>query len=107
MKPANSAKRSYEETRLLVLSAQNKVIHSTVNNLVDFLDAGDLLVINRSATLPASFSGQIARTNQAVEIRLAAFQGPDPSQLQNWLAFSFGAGDWTMATEKRGVPPML
>jgi len=107
MKPANSAKRLYEETKLLVLSEQNKVSHSTVNSLVDFLDVDDLLVVNRSATLPASFSGQIERTHQVVEIRLAAFQGPDPSQLQNWFAFSFGAGDWTIPTEKRGLPPAL
>ncbi len=107
MKAASSAKRIYGETKLLVLSRPNNITHSRVDRLQDFLESGDLLVVNRSATLPSSFRGQVERTKQAVEIRLAAFQGPDVSQLQHWLAFSFGPGDWNIPTEKRGVPPNL
>ncbi len=75
--------------------------------LEETLNKGDLLVVNNSATLPSSFSGYIRRTGARVEIRLASFQGPSLNDLQNWLGFSFGSGDWKMSTEDRGPAPQI
>jgi S-adenosylmethionine:tRNA ribosyltransferase-isomerase len=107
MKPATTSKRLLEEAKLLVLSPKAKIIHEKMGALGDFLNPGDLLVVNRSATLPSSFRGYLKRTGEFIEIRLAAFQGTNPSQLDNWLGISFGLGDWRIPTEKRGVPPTV
>lgn len=58
-------------------------------------------------TLPSSFCGVVERTQAFIELRLAAFQGPDPAHLENWMAISFGTGDWTQATEERGPAPFI
>lgn len=105
MIPARTAKRHGEEAKLLVLSEREQIHHAKARDLPDYFQAGDLLIVNRSATLPASFRGYVRSGGQPIEIRLAAFQGPHPAHLENWLAFSFGAGDWTMPTEIRGQPP--
>ncbi len=107
MKSANTAKRRYGNTRLLVLKKNDQIIHSTVQNVVDHFKPDDLLIVNRSATLPSSFQGVVERNRRQVEIRLAAFQGPDSSSLKHWLAFSFGAGNWQIPTEQRGEAPVI
>lgn len=107
MNPATTAKRRWEKTKLLTLSGSHQIHHSNVSNFGQFLNAGDLLVINRSSTLPSSFQGEIKRTKQKVEIRLAAFRGPSSNNLENWFAISFGFGSWKTPTEKRDLPPEI
>ena len=46
-----------DKTKLLVSTPRGHH-HSRFANLANFLDAGDLLVVNRSATLPASLSAE-------------------------------------------------
>jgi S-adenosylmethionine:tRNA ribosyltransferase-isomerase len=46
-----------DEVRLLVSTAAGQT-HTVFQQLADFLEPGDLLVVNRSATLPASLSAQ-------------------------------------------------
>ncbi|MBT9546269.1 MAG: S-adenosylmethionine:tRNA ribosyltransferase-isomerase [Candidatus Sericytochromatia bacterium] len=130
MKAATTSQRFFEQTKLLVFSAQAQIQsaqaqiqsaqaqvqtsskqatihHGHLADLPAQLKAGDLLVVNRSATLPASFRGKVARSGAEVEIRLAAFQGPSPQDLSRWQAISFGAGDWRTPTEMRGPAPHL
>jgi len=107
MKPANSSRRHYDQTRLLVLSGLNSLTHSRVGDIESFLAPGDLLLVNRSATLPASFHGNIERTGERVEVRLAAFRGPSPDKLHRWFAFSFQEGSWREPTEDRVRAPEL
>ncbi len=107
MIPAKTSKRFGGATRLLTLKNQDQIEHATVQQLVDDFNPGDLLIVNRSATLPSSFRGRVEKSGDFVEIRLAAFQGPNPDQLDRWLAFSFGKGDWRVPTEKRDPPPRL
>lgn len=104
---ATTSKRFKEKTKLLALTSKESIEHTTIENLVDFLSAGDLIVVNRSATLPSSFKGKLDRTSEFVEMRLAAFQGPDPSDLGHWQAFIFGKGDWHLPTENRENPPKV
>lgn len=107
MKPAVEPRRSHA-TRLLVLGdAPSPVRHSRVDALGQYLDPGDLLVVNRSGTVPASLQGRVARTGESLEVRLGSYLGPTSADLKNWMAIFFGAGDWTHPTEKRGVPPVV
>jgi S-adenosylmethionine:tRNA ribosyltransferase-isomerase len=107
MMPARSSRRLLGKTRLLMLTPDKGAQHGLMEQLPDFLLPGDLLVVNRSATLPASFHGWVERSGELLEIRLAAFQGDLADGLRDWAAFSFGSGDWRMATEERGTPPFL
>lgn len=107
MIPARTSKRFGGDTKLLALTQNGQIQHTNVHNLLNYLNPSDLLIVNRSATLPSSFRGHLQRTTEFVEIRLAAFQGVNPKDLQNWLAFSFGKGDWKLPTEQREPPPEL
>jgi len=104
MSPARTSKRRYGKTKLLVLSAFKPIVHATVDKLPEFLAPGDLLVVNRAGTLPASFFARYLPTGARVEVRLAAFQG----SFSEWPAFIFGmggTGDWRTPTEDRGETP--
>lgn len=105
MKPARTSQRHFEATKLLVVG--ERVEHSTVGQLPERLAPGDLLVVNRSGTLPSSLRGVVLRTREPIEIRLAAFRGNHPGDLQSWTAVTFGEGDWRQATEARGPAPHL
>jgi len=109
MKPARAPRSNRAQIRLLVVKQdrqdgqdpQDRIRHSRIDDLPDHLQAGDLLVVNDAATLPASLHGQDARGNQ-LEIRLA-------SQIDKrvWQAVILGAGNWRTATERRLPPPLL
>ncbi len=109
MRIPDRAERYYEKTRLLVFSEQAQIRHERVSDIVERFATGDVLVVNRSATLPSSFTARLGtrKEDEAFEIRLAAFQGPDPRTPLHWQAIAFGAGDWRQTTETRGAPPVL
>ena len=104
MKPAINSKRKFGDTRLLLFNQEEKIEHQRVNDLINYFNAGDVLVINKSATMPSSLMAKIDRSGEEVEIRLAAFQGKSASNLDDWAAFSFGSGSWKDQTEERGIP---
>ncbi len=106
MNPATQPFRNFGATRLMVVTPKG-ITHTRVRELNRYLKPGDLLVINQSATLPASFAARLSRTGEPLEIRLAAFAGVDPQDLRSWQAIAFGEGDWRMDTEARGAPPAL
>jgi S-adenosylmethionine:tRNA ribosyltransferase-isomerase len=70
-----------------------------VRDLAQALRPGDLVVVNDSATLPASLAGTTA-SGEAIEIRLVG-----RSDAGAWRAVLFGIGDWRMRTEDRPAPP--
>lgn len=100
MKAARAPRTDNGEVRLLVVQADN-FIDSTVEALPDHLRAGDLLVVNDAATMPASIHGHDA-CHSPLEIRLVA-----QVREQVWQAVLFGAGDWHTPTELRPLPPAL
>ncbi len=58
-------------SRLLVLDKESGAIeHKTFKNIVDYLDAGDCLVINETRVLPARLIGEREDTGTRVEILL-------------------------------------
>ncbi len=69
--------------------------------LPSLLGAGDVVVVNDAATLPASLTGTTAR-GEPIELRLVPpVRGPAVD------AIGFGAGDHTTPTEHRAPPPPL
>ena len=84
-------------------------------DIVDYLRAGDVLVVNDAATFPASLSGRLrdgdddsADGGRDVELRLLGPTGESASDADGgemWRAVVFGAGDWHRPTEERPAPP--
>ncbi|HVU51453.1 MAG TPA: S-adenosylmethionine:tRNA ribosyltransferase-isomerase [Polyangia bacterium] len=70
----------------------------TVGELPTLLAPGDLVVVNDSATLPASLGARLG--DAPVELRLAGERAPGV-----WEAVLFGPGDWRTRTEDRPAPP--
>jgi S-adenosylmethionine:tRNA ribosyltransferase-isomerase len=69
--------------------------------LPKLLRAGDLLVVNDAATLPASVFGSTAR-GEPIELRLAA-----PVDGSRLIGVLFGTGDFRTRTEDRPAPPVV
>lgn len=108
MQAARSPRADKRQARLVVVN-DGDIADSRMEFLPDYLRAGDLLVVNDAATLPASLSASLSGSpagsdggEQAVEIRLS-------SQRRDgvWQAVVLGAGDWRTPTERRPSPPAL
>jgi S-adenosylmethionine:tRNA ribosyltransferase-isomerase len=59
-----------DDVRMLVARGDGRLVHARARDLPDFLDPGDLLVINTSATLPAALPAHRADGAQ-LELRLS------------------------------------
>jgi S-adenosylmethionine:tRNA ribosyltransferase-isomerase len=91
--------------KLLFVDAYGRMRHLPRRELSSLLRAGDLVVANDAATLPASLHGMHNASGAPIEIRLAAFVTMgDPTR---FLAIAFGAGDHRTRTEDRAPPPPL
>ena len=101
MTPARAPRAVRSAGRLLHVDvAAERIWDRRPSELPELLGAGDLLVVNDAATLPASLRGSAGAA--AIELRLLARE-PDGS----WRAILFGAGDWRTPTEHRPAPPPL
>ncbi len=99
---AATAPRPAGEVRILVVdgtSGTMRVVPS--RDFAGLFDAGDLLVVNDAATLPASLVGQTT-DGEAIELRLVAQSGD-----RRWTAALFGEGSYRMRTEDRPPPPRV
>ena len=108
MKPATTYPERRDDVRLLVIDptapeapAGAALRETRTPALPDFLAAGDLLVVNDAATVPASLRGHDDAGN-AIEARLIAARGDD-----RFSAVLLGAGDWHQRTEDRPPPVAL
>jgi len=86
--------------RLLYVRADGAMQVLPRHRWIDLLRAGDLVVANDAATLPASLHGTHVRSGASIEIRLAGRTVDD-----GFMAVAFGAGDYRMRTEDRPLPP--
>jgi S-adenosylmethionine:tRNA ribosyltransferase-isomerase len=103
---AASAARDRDARRLLVVDSQARVhADQRLRDLADLLQPLDLLVVNDSATLPASLSG-VAPNGEPIELRLLG-QALPSAGASRWRAVVFGAGDWRTDTLERALPPRL
>jgi S-adenosylmethionine:tRNA ribosyltransferase-isomerase len=102
MNPADHLER--RSAKLLVMDG-NGVRHLPRAALASLFHAGDVVIANDAATLPASLKGIHDPSGQSIEIRLAAWiSAGDPTQ---FLAIAFGPGDHRTRTEDRPSPPPL
>ena len=95
------------DARLLVVDAAGRIAHRPRSALADTLVAGDLVVANDAATLPASLAGRHAATGAAIEVRLAGRASLAADDVRTFVAVVFGAGDHRTPTERRPPPPPL
>jgi S-adenosylmethionine:tRNA ribosyltransferase-isomerase len=93
--------------KLLVVAARGEIIHVPRLRLVDFLRAGDLVIANDAATLPASLQGAHLPSGAALEVRLAGRRSLAADAVRHFFAVVFGAGDFHTRTEDRPPPPQL
>ncbi|MBA3550547.1 MAG: S-adenosylmethionine:tRNA ribosyltransferase-isomerase [Nannocystis sp.] len=114
MQPATTPRHDRSDTRLLAVDRDSGSVRDLViDDLPGLLRAGDLLVVNDAATLPASLHARVAGSEPMFELRLtgaltdslASLEGPLEGPLA--VAVLLGAGDWRTPTEHRAAPPRL
>ncbi len=99
---AADAPRSVDQQRLLVIDPHAEHHFRTpARALPSLLRAGDLIVLNDVATLPASLR-VTTPGGRAHELRLATTGGAE-----GWWGVVLGEGDWRRATEDRPIPEAL
>jgi S-adenosylmethionine:tRNA ribosyltransferase-isomerase len=92
--------------KLLVVDAREGLRHVARHTFADILRAGDLVVANDAATLPASLHGTHVRSGEPIEVRLAGRPSLS-TDVADYSAILFGAGDFHTRTEDRPQPPAL
>lgn len=81
------------------------VSHHDFTELPGLLEPGDLLVLNDSATLPASLPASLGPgAGEALDFELRLAQPPFFGSV--W-AVAMGSGSWRVDTNRRGAPPAL
>src|SRR4030095_10453635 len=71
LRAAPAAVQRAPQAKLLVVTADGRIVHTERARLADVLRAGDLVVANDGATLPASLSGTHGPSGAPIEVRLA------------------------------------
>jgi S-adenosylmethionine:tRNA ribosyltransferase-isomerase len=98
-------RRQPRSARLMTVDPDGAIGHLDRGALASLFEAGDVLVANDAATLPASLSGTLEKDGSLIEVRLAAWvEAGDPTR---FVAVVFGAGDHRTRTEDRPPPPPL
>src|SRR5439155_19135906 len=95
------------DAKLLVIDATRGLRHAARVELIDFLCAGDLVIANDAATLPASLFGHHEPSGGDIEVRLAGRPSLSPRDVDRFSAVVFGAGDFHTPTEHRPLPPSI
>ncbi|HVF45019.1 MAG TPA: S-adenosylmethionine:tRNA ribosyltransferase-isomerase [Pyrinomonadaceae bacterium] len=107
MNAANRPVQRPKGAKLLVVDACRRINHAPRSSFVEHLRAGDLVVANDAATLPASLAGTHGATGAPIEVRLAGRPSLRPEDVRRFSAVVFGAGDFHTRTEERPAPPAL
>jgi S-adenosylmethionine:tRNA ribosyltransferase-isomerase len=108
MKAATLPIQRPRDARLLVVDDDGRLTAHARTELPDLLLAGDLVVANDAATLPASLAGTHGPSGAAIELRLAGRASlGSPDEATRFRAVVFGAGDFRTRTEDRPPPPPL
>jgi len=95
------------QAKLLVVAASGEITHGPRASFVERLHAGDLVIANDAATLPANLRGEHVRSGQPIEMRLAGNRALANNNIRHFSAVVFGAGDYHTRTEDRPLPPAM
>ena len=104
---ASAARQRPADAKLLVIDEGGRIAHHARADFPALVRAGDVVVANDAATLPASLVGIHSQTGSAIEVRLAARGSLLPRDVTRFTAVAFGAGDFRTPTEQRPLPPAL
>jgi S-adenosylmethionine:tRNA ribosyltransferase-isomerase len=107
MIPATAAVQRPADAKLLVVDDTGQVTHHPRAHFAALIEAGDLLIANDAATLPASLFGEHVATGSPIEMRLAGRRSLLPQDVTRFTAVAFGAGDFRTPTEHRPSPPAI
>ena len=107
MIPAHLPIQRPRQAKLMVVDSSGAISHVPRGRFADYLRAGDVVVANDAATLPASLQGTHGPSGAAVEIRLAGRRSLAADAIRRFSAIVFGAGDFHSRTEDRPPPPPL
>ncbi len=86
--------RPRDEVRLMVAERDRPLVHASFRDLPTHLRAGDLLIVNASATLPAALPARRPNGTQ-VDLHLST---PDPGDESRWVVEVRANGRRTAAT---------
>ena len=93
-----------DDVRLMVATRDDgRIRHASFRDLPGFLDPGDLLVINTSATLPAAVP---ARLEDGTEVELR-FATPAPRMPADWWVVELRCADGSSPYERPGAREAL
>jgi S-adenosylmethionine:tRNA ribosyltransferase-isomerase len=107
MKAATLPLQRPAQARLLAVDAHGQLRDAPRTALPYLLRAGDLLVANDAATLPASLQGLHLPSGETIEVRLAGRRSLAVDEVHDFTAVLFGEGDHRTRTEDRPPPPPL
>jgi S-adenosylmethionine:tRNA ribosyltransferase-isomerase len=107
LRAASFAAQRPPQAKLLVVASDGRITHTERARLDHVLRAGDLVVANDAATLPASLSGTHGPSGAPIEVRLAGRRTLRADDVHAFSAIVFGAGDHRTRTEDRAAPPPL
>jgi S-adenosylmethionine:tRNA ribosyltransferase-isomerase len=93
--------------KLLVADRAGRLQHWARGDAARLFRAGDLVVANDAATMPASLTGRHVPTGRRIEVRLAGRESLDLDRVTRFAAVLFGFGDFLMRTEDRPPPPTV
>jgi S-adenosylmethionine:tRNA ribosyltransferase-isomerase len=105
--PAEGPLQRPPHAKLLAIDGDGHFRHLPRHRFAEVLQAGDLLIANDAATLPATLQGEHVPSGARIEVRLAGWRSRDASDVSRFTAVVFGAGDYHTRTEDRPLPPLL
>lgn len=100
---AETARLHDKETKLLHISKSGFFSTNQLSDLPSLLQKGDVLVVNDSGVIPASFDALVQSTNQKVEFRLVQISDPTFQSYQKWDCIIYEEGSWKQKTEDRRI----
>ena len=95
------------DAKVLAVDRAGRLRHWPRRDVGRLFEAGDLVIANDAATIPASLAGRHLRSGRRIEARLAGRESLDVDRVRSFTAVLFGLGDFRMRTEDRPPPPFV
>ena len=89
------------DAKLLAVGHVGRRRHLARRTFVDCLRAGDLVIANDAATLPASLKGEHEPTGSAIEVRLAAWHSRVAEDVSHFSAIGSARATTTLTEHRR------